>query len=122
MCVKRTFPCNTALFLGKSALSVLLAEVLMHQPSSCKSSSAQPQGSLLAGGWNPLLLAAKSAAQQSSAKPVLIAAANSIPHSLLLADCSGVIHHGGAGICAAVLHAGLPHIVCPFHFDQFSWV
>ena len=60
--------------------------------------------------------------QQPLEKPVLIAAAESIPHSLLLPDCSGVIHHGGAGTCAAVLTAGLPHLVYPFQFDQFSWV
>lgn len=52
----------------------------------------------------------------------MIAAAGSIPHHLLLPDCTAVMHHGGAGTSAAVLTAGLPHIVCPFHFDQFSWV
>lgn len=79
------------------------------------------QTSLLAGGWEPLLQAAiaNPSAQQ---QPVLLAAADSIPHLLLLPECSAVVHHGGAGTSAAALVAGLPQIICPFHFDQFSWV
>ena len=88
------------------------------QAVSCNNLSS----SLAAGGWKPLLLAANKATQELLEKPVLIAAGDSIPHSLLLPECSGVIHHGGAGTCAAVLTAGLPHLVCPFHFDQFAWV
>lgn len=36
--------------------------------------------------------------------------------------CSAIVHHGGAGTCAAALRAGLPQLICPFHFDQHSWV
>lgn len=76
---------------------------------------------MYAGGWKPLLLAA-SVASARQQHPVLIAAAESIPHHLLLPECSAVVHHGGAGTSAATLLAGLPHIICPFHFDQFNWV
>ncbi|KAL3142502.1 hypothetical protein ABBQ38_002826 [Trebouxia sp. C0009 RCD-2024] len=82
---------------------------------------AGAKGILLTGGWRPLLQAADTAAQPAVGGSVLIAAPRSIPHSLLLPDCSAVLHHGGAGTCAAALTAGLPHLVCPFHFDQFSW-
>ena len=77
--------------------------------------------SWVAGGWGRLLEAAKVAAAGQQ-HPALVAAGASIPHTLLLPDCSAVVHHGGAGTSAAALTAGLPHIVCPFHFDQFFWV
>ncbi|KAL0051426.1 hypothetical protein WJX82_007304 [Trebouxia sp. C0006] len=51
--------------------------------------------------------------------------------ALQKADAKGILLTGGwkpllsavnmARTSAAVLTAGLPHIVCPFHFDQFSW-
>jgi len=73
------------------------------------------------GGWKPLL-SAVNMASVGQEQPAMIAAEGSIPHHLLLPECNAVMHHGGAGTSAAVLTAGLPHIVCPFHFDQFSWV
>ncbi len=73
------------------------------------------------GGRKPLL-SAVNMATVGQQQPTMIAAAGSIPHDLLLPECNAVLHHGGAGTSAAVLTAGLPHIVCPFHFDQFSWV
>ena len=73
------------------------------------------------GGWQPLLAATK-AALQGRQQPPLVAVAASIPHCLLLPQCSAIVHHGGAGTCAAGLIAGLPHLIFPFHFDQFSWV
>ena len=75
----------------------------------------------MSGGWEPLLLAA-TASMQTDYKSALIAVAGSVPHHLLLPECSAMMHHGGAGTCAAALTAGLPQLVCPFHFDQFSWV
>ncbi|KAL0026049.1 hypothetical protein WJX79_005299 [Trebouxia sp. C0005] len=81
---------------------------------------ADAKGILLTGGWKPLLSAVNMANVGQGQLP-MIAAAGSIPHHLLLPDCTAVMHHGGAGTSAAVLTAGLPHIVCPFHFDQFSW-
>ena len=95
------------------------------QPSTVRQRNVTvqyPSKYLASGGWKPLLLAAREATQETVEKSVLIAVPGSIPHSLLLPECRAVIHHGGAGTCAAVLTAGLPHLVCPFHFDQFSWV
>lgn len=68
-----------------------------------------------------MLLAATMATEEQP-HPTLIAAADPIPHHLVLLECRAAVHHGGAGTSAAVLAAGLPHIVCPFHFDQYSWV
>ncbi|DBB10651.1 TPA: hypothetical protein ACH3X3_007160 [Trebouxia sp. C0006] len=81
---------------------------------------ADAKGILLTGGWKPLL-SAVNMASVGQEQPAMIAAEGSIPHHLLLPECNAVMHHGGAGTSAAVLTAGLPHIVCPFHFDQFSW-
>lgn len=45
----------------------------------------------------------------------------SIPFQQLFSMCLGVLHHGGSGTTAAALRAGVPQIVCPCIFDQFSW-
>ncbi|WP_309399298.1 glycosyltransferase [Cerasicoccus maritimus] len=42
-------------------------------------------------------------------------------HDRLFARASVVIHHGGAGTTASVLHAGVPQIVIPSIADQFFW-
>lgn len=42
-------------------------------------------------------------------------------HDHLFAYASVVIHHGGAGTTASVLHAGKPHIIIPHLGDQFFW-
>lgn len=41
-----------------------------------------------------------------------------LSHDQLFAHASVVIHHGGAGTTASVLHAGKPHIVVPHIGDQ----
>lgn len=41
-----------------------------------------------------------------------------VSHEQLFAHASVVIHHGGAGTTASVLHAGRPHIVVPHIADQ----
>ena len=41
-----------------------------------------------------------------------------ISHDQLFQYASVVIHHGGAGTTASVLHAGVPHIVVPHFGDQ----
>ena len=41
-----------------------------------------------------------------------------ISHDQLFQHASVVIHHGGAGTTASVLHAGVPHIVVPHFGDQ----
>ncbi|CAB1118483.1 unnamed protein product [Ectocarpus sp. CCAP 1310/34] len=44
-----------------------------------------------------------------------------LDHSCFLSRCSLAIHHGGSGTTAAVLRAGIPHVVCPQQLDQFFW-
>lgn len=39
-------------------------------------------------------------------------------HESLFPRCSVIVHHGGAGTCAAALRAGVPSIVTPFFMDQ----
>ncbi|CAM9491012.1 unnamed protein product [Chrysoparadoxa australica] len=43
------------------------------------------------------------------------------PHAWLLPKMAAVVHHGGAGTCAAGLRAGLPTLICPFFGDQHYW-
>ena len=42
-----------------------------------------------------------------------------ISHDQLFKHASVVIHHGGAGTTASVLHSGVPHIIVPHFGDQF---
>lgn len=43
------------------------------------------------------------------------------PHDWLFQQCSGVVHHGGAGTVAAGLIANCPTLVVPFFGDQPFW-
>lgn len=45
----------------------------------------------------------------------------SVPHSWLLPQCAGVVHHGGFGTTSAGLRAGIPALVIPHIADQFFW-
>lgn len=42
-----------------------------------------------------------------------------VSHDQLFRHASMVIHHGGAGTTASVLHAGVPHIIIPHIGDQW---
>ena len=53
--------------------------------------------------------------------PTNIYAAGSLPHSWLLPQCAGIVHHGGYGTTAAGLRAGIPMLVIPHIADQFYW-
>ena len=44
--------------------------------------------------------------------------AKRISHDQLFQHASVVIHHGGAGTTASVLHSGVPHIIIPHFGDQ----
>ena len=44
-----------------------------------------------------------------------------VSHDQLFKHAACVIHHGGAGTTASVLHAGIPHIVVPHLGDQDFW-
>jgi len=39
-------------------------------------------------------------------------------HETLFPRCSAIVHHGGAGTCAAALRSGTPSVITPFDFDQ----
>lgn len=54
--------------------------------------------------------------------PELAAVGGSVSHGRLLPLCDAVLHAGGAGTTNAALLAGVPQLMCPLHFDQFSWV
>lgn len=53
--------------------------------------------------------------------PSSIFIADHVPHAWLFRQASCVVHHGGAGTCAAALNAGVPSVVVPHMLDQFSW-
>ena len=53
--------------------------------------------------------------------PPDIYASGSLPHSWLLSQCAGIVHHGGYGTTAAGLRAGIPMLVIPHVADQFYW-
>jgi len=53
--------------------------------------------------------------------PPTIYAAGSLPHSWLLSQTAGLVHHGGFGTTAAGFRAGVPKLVIPHMVDQFYW-
>jgi len=44
-----------------------------------------------------------------------------VPHDWLFRQVSAVVHHGGAGTCAAGIALGKPTVIVPFFGDQFFW-
>jgi sterol 3beta-glucosyltransferase len=70
---------------------------------------------IILAGWNdPSLLKESEANERILILP-------SAPHEWLFPRCKFVVHHGGAGTTAAVLHAGVPQIVLPHTADQPFW-
>ncbi|WP_336233459.1 glycosyltransferase [Thalassospira sp. CH_XMU1458] len=53
--------------------------------------------------------------------PANILAVREVPHDWLFTKVDIVIHHGGAGTCAAAMRAGRPSIIIPFFGDQPFW-
>lgn len=47
--------------------------------------------------------------------------AGSVPHTWLLPQTCGLVHHGGFGTTAAAFRAGIPAVVVPHIIDQFIW-
>ena len=43
------------------------------------------------------------------------------PHDWLFKRVAAVVHHGGAGVTAAAVAAGVPSVAMPFLGDQFYW-
>ena len=44
-----------------------------------------------------------------------------VPYSWLLARSAAIVHHGGAGTCAAALQAGIPQAIVWHLGDQKTW-
>ena len=53
--------------------------------------------------------------------PPTVFHAGAMPHDWLLAQASAIVHHGGFGVTAAGLRAGIPALVIPHIIDQFIW-
>lgn len=53
--------------------------------------------------------------------PPTMLAVDSVPHDWLFPQVRAVVHHGGAGVTAQALRAGVPAIVVPFLGDQHFW-
>ncbi|ORZ21075.1 hypothetical protein BCR42DRAFT_388859 [Absidia repens] len=64
---------------------------------------------------------APSSTQVLNDYPGTILHLDSVPHDWLFPLIQGVVHHGGAGTCAAGLRAGLPTVIKPFFGDQRFW-
>lgn len=77
---------------------------------------------IILGGW------AKLSAQMLQGEPdeheLLEFAARSVlwmqsaHHETLFPRCSAIVHHGGAGTCAAALRSGAPSVITPLTVDQ----
>lgn len=68
---------------------------------------------VLHGGWGGL------AATQTDVPAYFLS--GEVPHSVLFARMSAVIHHGGPGTIATALRLGLPQLSVPFIPDQRFW-
>ena len=53
--------------------------------------------------------------------PSTVFQAGSVPHTWLLPQAGGFVHHGGFGSTAAAFQAGIPALVIPHIIDQFIW-
>jgi sterol 3beta-glucosyltransferase len=62
---------------------------------------------------------AREEAQEAAGDVYRLQAA--VPHSWLLPQMAGAVHHGGAGTTGAALRAGTPSLVVPGAFDQYGW-
>ncbi len=70
------------------------------------------QRGLIFTGWGDL---------GTQALPPEVLTIEAVPHDWLLPQVAAVVHHGGAGITAATLRAGVPALAVPVVGDQPFW-
>lgn len=84
---------------------------------------AKKRGIVL-GGWAGLcperLVGEEGAAELQAYAAQHVLFVKTAPHEWLFPRCAAVVHHGGAGTTAAALRSGVPSIVIPCAFDQFT--
>jgi len=77
---------------------------------------------IILGGWAKL--SAKMLRGAPDESELLDFAARSVlwmqsaRHETLFPRCSAIVHHGGAGTCAAALRSGVPSVITPLTVDQ----
>lgn len=71
-------------------------------------------------GMPAVLLSGWSGRDEATASPRVLRL-RSAPHGWLFPRVRAVVHHGGAGTCAAALLAGTPQVVVPHFGDQNFW-
>ncbi|CAK9076618.1 unnamed protein product [Durusdinium trenchii] len=65
---------------------------------------------VLCAGWSNV---------KTSEEEEEILVVKSCPHDLLFPACQVILHHAGAGTCAAALRSGVPSVCLPVILDQF---
>ncbi|NPC86790.1 glycosyltransferase family 1 protein [Pyxidicoccus fallax] len=53
--------------------------------------------------------------------PPTVRAVGPVPYAWLLPRVSCVVHHGGSGTTGYAFRAGIPQVVAPHVYDQFTW-
>jgi sterol 3beta-glucosyltransferase len=112
-------PAELAHFLSKGSPPVYIGFGRMPSTHAYRTASvivevlaATRTRAVLAKGWGSL------PAEASTGDVHVV---ESAPHDWLFSRCSGVIHHGGAGMTHAGLRWGRPTLVCPVIGDQPFW-
>jgi sterol 3beta-glucosyltransferase len=67
---------------------------------------------IILSGWSGLKA-------QASSDSIFVT--DAVDHKWLFPRAAAVVHHGGAGVTAAALNAGVPSVAVPFFADQFFW-
>jgi len=101
---------KTPIFIGLGSLSVKNPELFANQVFEALAMAGER--AIFAVGWSDLK-------KIRSPKNVLML--DAIPHDWIFGHVSAVVHHGGAGVFAASLRAGLPSLAVPHFADQFLW-
>jgi len=76
---------------------------------------------LARAGCRGILLTGRGGLVHMSDVPSNVFIMDFIPHDWLFSRVAAVVHHCGAGTCAAVLRAGIPSISVPWWGDMYFW-